>query len=101
MRRVVARNPGDPGPGACNRVACPRPPAVVPVSPASRHARPQQARAAGPSEVPRLLWIIIGVLLLFWLLGVATNVAGALIHILLAVAVVVLVLQLLQGRRSA
>ena len=53
------------------------------------------------SEVPRLLWIIIGVLLLFWLVGVATNVVGALVHILLAVIVVVVVMQLLQGRRSA
>src|SRR5262245_29523387 len=52
-------------------------------------------------EVPRLLWLIIGVLLLFWLIGVATNVAGALIHILLAVVIVAVVLQLLRGRQSA
>jgi hypothetical protein len=51
--------------------------------------------------VPRLLWLIIGVLLLFWLIGVATNVAGALIHILLAVVIVAVVLQLLRGRQSA
>ena len=48
-----------------------------------------------------MLWLIIGVLLLFWLVGVATNVAGALVHILLAVVLVVVVMQLLRGRRSA
>jgi hypothetical protein len=33
--------------------------------------------------VSPLLWLVIGALLLFWLVGVATNVAGALVHILL------------------
>ena len=52
-------------------------------------------------EVPPLLWAIIAILLLFWVLGLVSNLVGGLIHILLAVVVVVVVLQLLQGRRSA
>ena len=51
--------------------------------------------------MPRLLWIVIGILVLFWLVGVATNVVGALIHIVLAVILVVVVMQFLGGRRSA
>lgn len=48
-----------------------------------------------------MLWTIMAVLLVLWLLGVvALPTAGALIHILLVVALVVLVLQLLSGRRS-
>jgi hypothetical protein len=52
-------------------------------------------------EEATLLWLIIGVLLLFWILGLVGNVIGGLIHILLAVAVVLFILQLLQGRRRA
>lgn len=48
-----------------------------------------------------MLWAIIAILLLFWVIGLAADVVGGLIHILLAVAVVVLVAQFLQGRRSA
>ena len=49
-----------------------------------------------------MLWTIVLVLLVLWLLGVvALPMAGALIHILLVIALVVLVLQLLSGRRVA
>jgi hypothetical protein len=48
------------------------------------------------------LWTIVLVLLILWLLGVvALPTAGALIHILLVIALVVLILQLLSGRRVA
>ena len=47
-----------------------------------------------------MLWTIIVVLLVLWLLGLATSVTlGGLIHLLLVVAVIVLVLNLFQGRR--
>jgi Flp pilus assembly protein TadB len=62
---------------------------------------PRRPAPRAGSEVSPLLWLVIGALLLFWLVGVATNVAGALVHILLAVIVVVVVMQLLRGRRSA
>lgn len=47
-----------------------------------------------------MLWTFVVVLLVLWLLGVVTSyTAGGLIHILLLVALVVLVIRLLQGRR--
>ena len=46
-----------------------------------------------------MLWTIVGLLLLFWLLGFAFHVAGGLIHILLVVALVVGLIQLFTGRR--
>jgi hypothetical protein len=47
-----------------------------------------------------MLWAIIGVLLILWLLGLLTSVGGALIHALLVIAVIVLIAQLLTGRRT-
>ena len=47
-----------------------------------------------------MLWTIYVVLLVLWALGMATSyTGGGLIHLLLAVAVVVLVIRLFQGRR--
>ena len=48
-----------------------------------------------------MLWTLLGILLILWLLGFATNVVGGLIHILLIVALVVLIYQLVTGRRVA
>ena len=47
-----------------------------------------------------MLWTILVILLVIWLIGFAANVAGSLIHIILVLAAVVLVIQLLTGRRS-
>lgn len=46
-----------------------------------------------------MLWTIIGILLLLWILGFALNVGGGLIHLILVIAVVVLAVQLISGRR--
>ena len=46
-----------------------------------------------------MLWTIVVVLFVLWLLGFTLNVAGGLIHVLLVIALVVIVLQLLQGRK--
>jgi uncharacterized membrane protein YtjA (UPF0391 family) len=47
-----------------------------------------------------MLWTICVILLVLWALGLATSyTAGGLIHILLVVALVVLVIRLVQGRR--
>ena len=47
-----------------------------------------------------MLWTIFVILLVLWLLGLITSYTlGGFVHILLVVAVVVLVIQLLQGRR--
>jgi hypothetical protein len=49
-----------------------------------------------------MLWTIVVILLVLWLLGFsfAGAAVGNLIHILLIIAVVVVVLQLIQGRRG-
>jgi hypothetical protein len=48
-----------------------------------------------------MLWSIFVILLILWAVGMVTSTTmGGFIHILLIVAVVVVVLQLLQGRRS-
>jgi len=46
-----------------------------------------------------MLWTIFVVLLVLWLLGFSFHVVGGLIHILLVVAVVVLIINLISGRR--
>jgi Family of unknown function (DUF5670) len=46
-----------------------------------------------------MLWTIVVLLLILWLLGFTLHIAGGLIHILLVVALVVIVLRLLTGRR--
>jgi hypothetical protein len=46
-----------------------------------------------------MLWTIVVLLLILWLLGFTMNVAGGLVHVLLVVALVVIVLRLLSGRR--
>jgi len=52
-------------------------------------------------EVPQMLWTIILILLILWLLGGPILNLGALIHILLVIAVIVLLVQLISGRRVA
>jgi len=47
-----------------------------------------------------MLWTIFVILLVLWLLGFSFHVAGGLIHILLVIAVVVLVINLISGRRT-
>lgn len=48
-----------------------------------------------------MLWTILVVLVVLWLLGFSLHVAGGLIHLLLVVALVVLVINLVSGRRVA
>jgi len=48
-----------------------------------------------------MLWMIFVILLVLWLLGlVSSYTLGGFIHILLVLAIVVLVLNLLSGRRA-
>jgi Family of unknown function (DUF5670) len=49
-----------------------------------------------------MLWTICVILLVLWALGLATSyTAGGLIHILLVVALVMVVIRVIQGRRIA
>jgi hypothetical protein len=48
-----------------------------------------------------MLWTIVVILLVLWLLGLVTSYTmGGVIHILLVIALVVIVLNLVQGRRA-
>jgi hypothetical protein len=71
--------------------ACDTPGAIV---------APEPARRAGVWETT-MLWSLIVILLVLWVLGLATNLVGGLIHVLLVVALIVLVYQLITGRRVA
>ena len=49
-----------------------------------------------------MLWTIFVILLVLWLLGMVTSYTlGGFIHILLVIAVIVIVIRLIQGRRPA
>jgi len=48
----------------------------------------------------RMLWTVFAILLLLWLLGWGFHVAGSLIHLILVIALVVLVIELITGRRA-
>src|SRR3954453_7502468 len=55
-----------------------------------------------PQEVVRMLWTIFVILLVLWLVGlVSSYTLGGFIHLLLVAAVVVLIIQLISGRRAA
>jgi hypothetical protein len=46
-----------------------------------------------------MLWTIFVIILILWILGFSFHVAGGLIHLLLVVALVVLIVNLVKGRR--
>jgi hypothetical protein len=48
-----------------------------------------------------LLWTLAVILLILWLLGLVTSYTlGGFIHILLVVAIIVIIIRLIQGRRA-
>jgi hypothetical protein len=47
-----------------------------------------------------MLWTIIVILVVLWLLGFSLHIGGSLIHILLVLAVIILIYNLLIGRRG-
>lgn len=51
-------------------------------------------------ENEAMLWTILVILLILWLLGFSFHLGGGLIHILLVIAVIVLVINLVSGRRG-
>jgi len=48
-----------------------------------------------------MVWTIVAVFLILWLLGFSFSIGGSLIHLLLVVALVVIVINLVTGRRGA
>jgi hypothetical protein len=49
----------------------------------------------------RMLWTVFAILLLLWLLGWGFHIAGSLIHLILVIALVVLLIEVITGRRAA
>jgi Family of unknown function (DUF5670) len=47
-----------------------------------------------------MLWTVLAIILILWLLGFLVADVGSLVHLLLIVALVVLIAQLLTGRRA-
>jgi hypothetical protein len=48
-----------------------------------------------------MLWTIVAVLLILWVLGlVSSYTMGGLIHILLVIAIIVILVNVIQGRKS-
>ena len=50
-------------------------------------------------EPKSMLWTIAIILIVLWALGLFTHVAGGLIHLLLVIAIIVIVVNLVRGRR--
>jgi hypothetical protein len=56
--------------------------------------------ASGSRGTSKLYWTIFVILLVLWLLGLVSSYTfGGFIHVLLVIAIVVLIIQLIQGRR--
>ena len=47
-----------------------------------------------------MLWTIVVILVVLWLLGLVANIGGGLVHLLLVIALIVIAVNLLQGRRA-
>ena len=47
-----------------------------------------------------MLWTLVAVFLILWLLGFSFSLGGSLIHLLLVLALVVIVINLISGRRG-
>jgi hypothetical protein len=76
----------------------------APAVPNVQHVSEPAARYKGQlaeRQEKIMLWTIVAVCLILWLLGFSLHIAGSLIHLLLVVALVVFVINLLNGRRGA
>lgn len=51
-------------------------------------------------DMGQVLWIVFVIIVAIWLLGLVLDVAGGFIHLLLIVAVIVLLYNLITGRRN-
>jgi hypothetical protein len=46
-----------------------------------------------------MLWTVFVIILVLWMLGFSLHIAGGLIHLLLVLALIVLIINLVSGRR--
>ncbi len=47
-----------------------------------------------------MLWTLVVICLILWLLGFSLSIGGSLVHLLLVIALVIIVINLLTGRRG-
>jgi hypothetical protein len=67
---------------------------------ARRTLRSSRAPLRGARKEAPVLWTIFVILLILWLLGFVTDYTmGGFIHILLVIAIVVVLIRVIQGRR--
>ena len=52
------------------------------------------------SSLANILWFVVAIVVILWLLGFLFRIGGDLIHILLVIAAIILVYNLLTGRRA-
>ena len=61
---------------------------------------PLHSRVGEPPREESMIWTIFVILLVLWLLGVVSaNTFGGFIHILLVLAIAVVLIRVIQGRR--
>ena len=48
-----------------------------------------------------IIWTLVGLLVLFWILGFVGHVGGGLIHLLLVIAVVLAIINFVTGRSAS
>jgi hypothetical protein len=77
-------------------------PSISGMSNADQYRKPKPGRMLSDPQAKEtnMLWTIFVVLMILWLLGFSLHPAGGLIHLLLLVALVVLVINLIGGRRG-
>ncbi len=51
-------------------------------------------------SLSNILWAVVAVIVVLWLIGFVANIAGNIIHALLVLALVVVVFNLISGRRA-
>lgn len=51
-------------------------------------------------SLANIIWLIVVVVVALWLFGFVANVAGGLVHLLLVVALILIVYNLITGRRA-
>lgn len=48
----------------------------------------------------KILWFVLFIVLAFWLIGFLLDIAGGIIHFLLVIAAIILIYNLVTGRRG-
>ncbi len=67
-----------------------------------RELNDDRVKDVSPEKEVKMLWTIAVILLVLWVLGLVTSfTAGGFIHILLVLAIIAVVINLIQGRRTA